>query len=114
MTDRLVIQCNYAEGTKIAPEGARAYLALTNPGNANDRIQVLVRSHGARWVRKWESMKRLSTFRVKTLPPEHPLHGSWDLFPSADADVDREAMEEMAADLNAASARESSDRMEKP
>lgn len=63
MTDRLVIQCNYAEGTKIAPEGARAYLALTNPGNANDRIQ---------------------------------------------------AMEEMAADLNAASARESSDRMEKP
>lgn len=72
--DRKVIQCNYAEGTSSAPEGARAYVVLPNPGNGHDRIMVLFRSRGGRWVEKWESIKRLRDFRVKTLPPEHPMY----------------------------------------
>lgn len=83
MGDRHVIQCNYTEGTNIAPEGARAYVVMPNPGNAHDRIEILVRSRGARWVRKWEDIRRLDRFRVKTLPDEHPLHDRilWDFEP---------------------------------
>jgi hypothetical protein len=73
--DRKVIQCNYAERTGVASRGARAYVARLNNGNGNDRIVVLVRSRGSRWVEKWESADRLTDFRVKTLPPEHPLYG---------------------------------------
>lgn len=77
--DRRVVQCNYAVGTNIAAPGARAYVTTTNPGGGQDRIGVLVRSRGGRWVAKWERSDRLRDFRVKTLPPEHPLHKRWDL-----------------------------------
>jgi hypothetical protein len=74
LPDRKVIQCNFAEATKVASAGARAYVVLVNAGNAHDRIVVLVRSRGGRWVEKWESIRNLKDFRVKTLPPEHPLY----------------------------------------
>lgn len=72
--DRKVIQCNYVEGTKIAAVGARAYVIWTNKGNGGDRVYILVRSRGARWVKKWETRTRLTNFRVKTIPPEHPIY----------------------------------------
>jgi hypothetical protein len=72
--DRKVIQCNYVEATGVAVEGARAYVTRLNPGNGNDRIMVLVFSRGHRWVEKCEDARRLGNFRVKTLPPEHPLY----------------------------------------
>lgn len=72
--DRKVIQCNYTEGTNIAAQGARAYVVLPNPGGGHDRIQVLVRSRGGRWVQKYEAISRLAHFRVKTMPLEHPLY----------------------------------------
>ncbi|ANZ35224.1 hypothetical protein BBK82_03200 [Lentzea guizhouensis] len=78
--DRKVVQCNYVESTKVAPAGARAYVSLPNKGNGHDRIRVLVRSHGARWALKWEDTTRLDHFRVKTLPPEHPLYADERLF----------------------------------
>ena len=59
---------------KIASPGARAYVLRPNPGGGNDRIVILVRSRGARWVEKWENASRLCDFRLKTLPPEHPLY----------------------------------------
>lgn len=71
--DRLAVACNYAEGTAAVAEGALAFVWLTNPGGGNDRIQVLARSRGGRWIRKWEDMRRLTNFRRKNLPPEHPL-----------------------------------------
>lgn len=80
--DKRVVQCNYAVATKVAPKGARAYVSLPNRGNGHDRIMVLVRSHGGRWVRKWEDTRRLTDFRVKTIPPEHPLYGDERLFPA--------------------------------
>jgi hypothetical protein len=86
LPDRRVVQCNYAEGTKIATKGARAYVVYPNPGGGHDRIGILVRSRGARWVEKWERADRLTNFRVKTLPPEHPLYGNDRLFPAEYAD----------------------------
>ena len=72
MADRRAITCNYRETSKVAPAGALAWVILTNPGNAHDRIEILIRSRGGRLVRKWEDTRRLYCFRVKTLPPEHP------------------------------------------
>lgn len=91
--DRRVVQCNYAEGTSIAASGARAYVALSNPGHGHDRIEILVRSRGGRWVKKWERRQRLTDFRVKTLPPEHPLHSRMLL----DGDHAADFVEEMNA-----------------
>lgn len=79
--DRMVVQCNYAEPVSVAAEGARAYLVRPNPGGGDDRIVILARSRGGRWIEKWEDIRRLRDFRVKTLPPEHPLYGDgriWD------------------------------------
>jgi hypothetical protein len=79
--DRKVVQCNYAVPVSAAAAGARAYLMLPNPGSGADRIEILLRSRGGRWVQKWEDIRRLEDFRVKTLPPEHPLYGDeriWD------------------------------------
>ena len=81
MTDLHVIACNYAEGTNIARKGALAYVQLLNPGGGNDRLHLLVRSRGGRWVEKWEAMHRLTNFRLKTIPPEHPLYDRW-LYPA--------------------------------
>lgn len=71
---KTVIVCNYREATKVAARGAKAYVSLTNVGNGFDRIYVVVRSRGGRWIRKWEAMYRLGNFRIKSLPPENPQY----------------------------------------
>lgn len=72
--DRRVIACNYAAPTSIATEGAKAYIIPQLGGNLPERVRVLVRSRGGRWVEKWESVRRLDNFRLVTLPPEHPRY----------------------------------------
>lgn len=72
--DRVVIACNYSVTTNIAIRGAKAYIVLPNPGNDNKRIVLLVRSRSGRWVRKWENIRILNNFRLKTLPPEHHMY----------------------------------------
>lgn len=73
--DRRVIQCNYRNATKVAVEGARAYLMLNN-------------------------------FRVKTLPPEHPLYGDDHRIWQERTQEQQSLLDEMVDELNAASARE--------
>jgi hypothetical protein len=46
------VQCNYAEATSVAAAGARAYVVRGNPGYANDRLVIVVRSRGGQWVEK--------------------------------------------------------------
>lgn len=87
--DRHVIQCNYLEATKVAPLGARAYVAATSPVAIYGRIVVLVRSHGGRWVQKWENLQRLGNFRIKVLPPEHGHYGDERLRDFADTEAER-------------------------
>jgi hypothetical protein len=92
--DRRVVQCNYAEPTSVAATGARAYLVRPNPGGGDDRIVILVRSRGGRWIEKWENIRRLENFRAKTLPVDHPLYTDERIY-------DHEA-EAMASRLTAA------------
>lgn len=87
LPDRRVVQCNYAEATKIAAKGARAYVCRTNAGWDNERIVILVRPRGGgRWIEKWESTARLRDFRVTTLPPEHPRYGDQRLLAAEHAE----------------------------
>lgn len=86
---RTVITCNYRVPARVAARGAKAYLVSPNPGSGHERVEVLVRSRGGRWLTKWEPLSRLWRFRVKHLPPEHPLYDSgtyhlWDYAPGAE------------------------------
>jgi hypothetical protein len=72
--DKRVIACNITIPTGPASTGSLAYLQWTNGGGGNDRVNLLIRSRGGRWIEKWEDMRRLSSFRHKTIPPEHPLY----------------------------------------
>lgn len=74
MATKRVIQANYAEATKYIAKGARVYVSNVNYGNGSERVLIVARSRGGRWVEKWESIKRLTNFRLKTLPLEHPKH----------------------------------------
>lgn len=80
--DRRAIACNIRVPTATAVEGALAYVLWTNPGNGNDRLPLLIRSRSGRWIEKWEDMRRLDNFRLKTLPPEHPLYDRLDWRPN--------------------------------
>jgi hypothetical protein len=72
--DKRVVACNYHEGTKHVAPGALAFVLFENRGNGAEKVELLVRSRGGRFIRKWESLWRLKNLRVKTLPPSHPLY----------------------------------------
>lgn len=75
VTDRKIISCNLAVPTKTARKGAKAILGVTSGGALGDgRAQLLIRSRGGRYIEKWEPIKRLTNFRIQTLPPESPLY----------------------------------------
>jgi hypothetical protein len=72
--DIRLIACNYRQATSVAALGALAYVLPQLGGNLPERVRVVVRSRGGRWVEKWEALRRLHNFRVKTIPPEHPRY----------------------------------------
>jgi hypothetical protein len=86
--DRRAVACNYAEGISAVRAGAKCYVSLANPGAGDDpdRIQVLARSRGGRWIVKWEATKRLTNFRAVTIPPDHPLYDDGRIRSAGDAD----------------------------
>lgn len=97
-----VIACNYTESTKVVTAGTKAYVIPQLGGNLPERVRLLVRSRGGRWVEKWESMKRLDNFRLKTIPPSHPRYGDDRLWPGVligEADV--YALKRAKADVSA-------------
>ena len=63
-----VIQCNYLMPTNVASFGARAVVVSINTGNDSENVEVVVRSRGGRWVRKWERIHKLTKFRRKWYP----------------------------------------------
>jgi hypothetical protein len=95
-----VVQCNYTSPVSAAAAGARAYLVRANPGGGDDRIVILVRSRGGRWIEKWEDIRRLGSFRARTLPPGHPMYGDERI-----RDNDPETMASRLAAAKARSAR---------
>ena len=73
-TDRRVIACNYGEPVGAVATGALCYVVNINKGNASERVQIWARSRSGRWINKWENLRRLTNFRLKTIPPEHPRY----------------------------------------
>lgn len=77
--DRRFIACNYSCATSIAAEGALAFVAPQVGGNlrrsnGQPRVRLTVRSRSGRWVQRWEPMRNLTNFRLKTIPPGHPRY----------------------------------------
>lgn len=72
--DLRVVACNLTEPTATATAGTLAYVRWANNGHDNDRLPLLIRSRGGRWIRKWEDMRRLGNFRLKTIPPDNPIY----------------------------------------
>jgi hypothetical protein len=78
--DRYAVACNYREGTGVARQGAKAFLADWHwTGGGWERVRVVARSRGGRHVTKWEPVKRLTNFRSTTVPPEHPMYKHQDV-----------------------------------
>jgi hypothetical protein len=73
--DKKALACNYAVATKVCPQNALCYIIDRNPGSGGERVKLLARSRGGRWVEKWEVRWRLHNFRVKTVPSSNPIHG---------------------------------------
>ena len=76
--DKRVIACNYLKGTKSVSKGSLCYVVGTS--GAAERINILVRPRGGRWIKKWESFKRLGNFRAKTVPAQHSRYGDDRIF----------------------------------
>ena len=84
LEDKRVIACNYRSPAKVARTGALCYVLDPNYGMGCERVRLLLRSRGGRWIDKWEDTRRLTHFRGKTLPPEHGrYHDVWGRFPSS-------------------------------
>jgi hypothetical protein len=73
-SDLKAIACNYSEATATCSKGALCYVSRLwkTPGRA--RVRILARSRSGRWIQKWEDIRRLENFRLKTLPTEHPRY----------------------------------------
>lgn len=78
-----MLVCNYAEATGVVAAGAKAYVILQLGGNLPERVRVLAHSRGGRWVEKWENLRRLTNFRLVTIPPGHPRYDDRRLFGEA-------------------------------
>lgn len=78
--DKQAVACNYTEATSIAAVGALCYVCGWDDGSPAERLKILVRSRSGRWVQKWEAARRLGNFRIKTLPPAHPLYNDDRIF----------------------------------
>lgn len=72
--DKRVVACNYCGSekseTKYIKPGTLCYL-LPNWGV---RCEMLVRSRGGRHVKRWGDFSQFNNYRLKTIPPEHPLY----------------------------------------
>jgi hypothetical protein len=77
MKERKVIACNYLDGISSVATSAKAYVSLVwFGGNLPERVFVLARSRGGRWIEKWEDLRRLSNFRRVTVAPGNPVFGN--------------------------------------
>lgn len=85
--NRRVIACNFRVSRAAVRRGALAYVSRPDYGSGHERVVLLIRSRGGRWIHKWEAVKNLTNFRVKTIPPEHPRFEDERLW-SAEVDDD--------------------------
>jgi len=84
MEDRKLIACNLRIARKEFAMGALAFVVLLNGGNGHESIQICGRSHGGRWIEKWERIANLMNFRSKTMPPAAPLYAKSEWWAESD------------------------------
>lgn len=89
---RRAIACNVREAGRVAATGALAYVRNPNFHNASDRVEVLVRSRGGRWVQRWADTCGLTNFRAATIPPQHARYDDPRMSFYEDADRRAEAL----------------------
>lgn len=87
MTDLYAVTGNYLDSTKTSRKGARVWLINSNPGNAGEDVCVLAVSRSGRLIEKWDRGHRLGDWRVKALPPAHPLHRDWRIVIASQAEA---------------------------
>lgn len=87
--DITVIACNYTQATNVVSNGSKAYVdPVYLGGNLPERMRVLVRSRSGRWIEKWEDTRRLSNFRLKTIPPQHARYHDLAGYQATQKEVD--------------------------
>jgi hypothetical protein len=69
-TEFKAITCNYRIATKTNSLGAKAYVTGGWGGGGWERIRVVSRSRGGRWIEKWDDSRRFANFRLTTVVPE--------------------------------------------
>lgn len=74
MKEVKVVACNYAVAVKTASKGSLCYVLRDNAGWGNERIVILSRSRGGRWIMRWERIDRLTNFRTKTVVADNPVY----------------------------------------
>lgn len=80
LPDKRYIAGNVRVACNVFSVGALCYVVYDNPGGGSDRVKVLGRSRGGRWVETWIAMSRLHNFRFKAIPPSHPRYGDMRLY----------------------------------
>lgn len=78
--DRYLLVCNYLTQTSEFRKGTLCYIVLLNAGNNSDRIKLFGRSRGGRWIQKWEDIRRLTNFRIKTISAFNSLCKKVEMF----------------------------------
>ncbi len=90
------IKANLSVSRTTASKGALCWILRLNPGGGNDRIVVLLRSRGGRWIEIWMNRRHLTNFRGAWVPEhlrneslrsKYPIIDDYILFETkADAD----------------------------
>ena len=101
--DIRVMVCNRRTDGPSVSGGAKCYVFHGWWGGGLERLQILAKSRGGRWISKWEGLRNLENFRTATLPPEHPARRarSTAVFRESDGWISPDASH--AARLNAVS-----------
>lgn len=78
MNDKHAVACNTATERPFVPLGALCYIGpilhRESPNPKNVRVLAVMRSRSGRWVQHWTPLHKLTSFRLKTLPWDHPRY----------------------------------------
>lgn len=69
--DKRVVACNVGRASSSIAEGAHAYVRWYT---GDDRVPILARSRGGRYIEAWRYKRELVPFRAASIPPESPIY----------------------------------------
>lgn len=92
MEDIRVVVANFRDGTSKCAKGGLCYVVQVYPR----RVRITARSRSGRWIECLENTGRLTNFRIKTMPPQHPRYAK--AVPWRPAEMILEALQAPAPD----------------